>query len=409
MDTTSVVVVGAGPAGLAMSRCLAEVGVEHVVLERRDVGHSWRTERWDSLRTLTPNWMNGLPGLPYRGPDPDGFMTARELAGRLEGFARSIAVPVVTGAAVSSIRPLGRGYAVEAATGSWRADAVVLATGPGAPRIPALAVELPSGLEQVTAMGYRRPDLLGDRVLVVGASASGVQIADEVAASGRSVTLAVGEHVRLPRSYRGRDIFWWMQAMGVSSRRWDDDLLDLDRARQVPSPQLVGSPEGRTLDLGALQRRGVALVGRLAGVSGGRLLCSGSLRNVVANADLKQARLLDEVDGFIARTGLVAEAPDRPPPTLIEAPPTSLDASAFDSVVWATGHRPDPPQLDTSLVDRRGRIVHEGGCLRSPGLFVVGLPFLRRRSSSFLSGIGRDVSELVLEVRRHLDATSAAA
>ncbi|MGK2948634.1 MAG: NAD(P)-binding domain-containing protein [Acidimicrobiales bacterium] len=409
MDTTSVVVVGAGPAGLAMSGCLAEAGIEHVVLERHEVGHSWRTERWDSLRTLTPNWMNGLPGLPYRGPDPDGFMTARELADRLEGFARSIAVPVVTGAAVSSIRLLGRGYAVEAATGCWRADAVVLATGPGEPRVPAVAVELPAGLDQVTAMHYRRPDQLGDRVLVVGASASGVQIADEVAASGRSVTLAVGEHVRLPRGYRGRDIFWWMQAMGVSSRRWDENLVDLDRARQVPSPQLLGTPEGRSLDLRALQGRGVTLVGRLAGVSGGRLLCSGSLRNLVANADLKQARLLDEVDQFIARTGLVDDASDRPPPTVVAAPPNSLDASAFDSVVWATGHRPVPPQLDASLVDRRGRLVHDGGCLRSPGLFVVGLPFLRRRSSSFLSGIGRDVSELVLEIRRHLDATSAAA
>ena len=410
MDATSVVVVGAGPAGLAVSRCLTEAAVDHVILDRHEVGHSWRSERWDSLHTLTPNWMNGLPGLPYRGADPDGFMAASEIADLVVGYASSIAAPVLTGTAVAAIRPGRRGYVVDADTGGWAADAVVLATGPGKPKVPALSAELSARIRQICAVDYRNPaQLEADRVLIVGASASGVQIADEVARSGRRVTLAVGEHVRLPRMYRGRDILWWMQAMGVSARRWDDDIDDVARARQVPSPQLIGTPDRRTLDLGTLRRAGVELVGRLVGAGGGRLHCAGSLANLVASADLKQARLLDQIDEFIVHAGIAASAPDRPPPTEVDPPPTSLDPSRFDTVVWATGHRYSPPQLDPVHLDRWARIVHDGGILRAPGLFAVGLPFLRRRSSTFLSGIGRDAVELSIAIRQHLDRVAAAA
>jgi len=408
VEITSVVVVGAGPAGLAVSGCLTEAGVDHVVLDRHSVGHSWRHERWDSLRTLTPNWMNGLPRLPYRGPDPDGFMTAAAVAEGIEHYAGAIAAPVITGATVSAIRSAGRGHEVIADSGTWMADAVVLATGPGRSDVPAIAADLPARLEQLCAAEYRNPQQIGERVLIVGASASGVQIADEVVRTGRHVTLAVGEHVRLPRTYRSRDILWWMQAMGVSSRRWDD-VDDIGRARQVPSPQLIGTPERRSLDLRTLRQLGVELVGRLVGAAGGRLSCSGSLANLVANADLKQSRLLDQIDGFIATAGIVAPAPDRPPPTTVDTPRTSLDAAGFDTVLWATGHRAAPPGLDPDNLDRHGRIVHDGGLLRTPGLFAVGLPFLRRRSSTFLSGIGRDAVELSVAIRQHLDREVAAA
>jgi putative flavoprotein involved in K+ transport len=273
-----------------------------------------------------------------------------------------------------------------------------------------LANELPARLQQVTASEYRTPEQLwGERVLVVGASASGVQIADELARRGRCVTVAVGEHVRLPRTYRGRDVLWWMQAMGVSSRRWDEDLPDLLRARRVPSPQLIGTPERRTLDLRALQQQGVELVGRLVGTAGRRLQVAGSLPNLVANADLKQNRFLDLVDDFIARAGLRAPGGCRPPRTVVPPAPSELDAARFDAVVWATGHRYDPPPIRGAPLDRRGVLVHDGGVCPMPGLFVVGLPFLRRRSSTFLSGIGRDAVELAGEVRRHLDRAAAAA
>jgi putative flavoprotein involved in K+ transport len=409
VESTSVIVIGAGPAGLALSHCLAETGIEHVVLERHDTGHSWRHERWDSLRTLTPNWMNGLPGAPYRGPDPDGFMPAGDVANRLAVYSAAIDAPVVAGTEVSAVRADQNGYVVETNDGCWAGRAVVLATGPGQPRVPTMANDLPSRIQSVTATDYRNPTQLhGERVLVVGASASGVQLADELNASGRHVTVAVGEHVRLPRTYRGRDILWWMQAMGVSARRWDDDVDDLARARQVPSPQLIGTDDRRTLDLRTLRRNGVELVGRLVGVAGARLQFAGSLANLVANADLKQSRLLDEIDAFVAHTGVAASAPHRPPPTDVDRSPTSLDARAFDVVLWATGHRHSPPGVDPAHLDRRGRIIHDGGALRTPGLFVIGLPFLRRRSSTFLSGIGRDAVELAMEVRSHLDRTAVA-
>jgi putative flavoprotein involved in K+ transport len=404
VDSTSVIVVGAGPAGLALSRCLTEADVEHVVLERHDAGHSWRRERWDSLRTLTPNWMNGLPGAPYRGTAPDGFMSAGDVADHLAAYSDTIDAPIVTGAEVVAVQASRSGHLVETTAGCWAASAVVLATGPGMPRVPAMAGDLPSRIQQITAGDYRNPtQLQGERVLIVGASASGVQLADELIASGRHVTLAVGEHVRLPRSYRGRDIFWWMQAMGVSARRWDDDVDDLARARQVPSPQLIGTDDHRTIDLHSLRRSGVELVGRLVGVAGPQLQFAGSLANLVANADLKQSRLLDEIDTFVAHTGITASAPHRPPPTDVGRSATSLDAGAFDVVLWATGHRHAPPEIDPAHLDRRGRLIHDGGVLRAPGLFVIGLPFLRRRSSTFLSGIGRDAVELSMEIRALLD------
>jgi putative flavoprotein involved in K+ transport len=315
----------------------------------------------------------------------------------------------VAGTEVRAVRAGGRGHLVEGDGEAWTAEAVVLATGPGRPNIPPVAAELPARLEQLTATGYRNPAQLGARVLIVGASASGVQIAEEVLRSGRAVTLAVGEHVRLPRTYRGRDVLWWMQALGVSSRRWDDDLQDLSRARAVPSPQLIGTPERRTLDLSTLRRAGAELVGRLVGVSQGRLQCAGSLANLVASADLKQARLLDDIDAFIAATGVAASPPDRPGPTRVDPPSTSLDPARFDSVVWATGHDYSAPWLDPVHLDRRGRIVHDGGLLRAPGLFTVGRPFLRRRSSTFLSGIGRDAVDLSREILQHLDRTASAA
>jgi putative flavoprotein involved in K+ transport len=388
----SVVVVGAGQAGLAMSCHLAAAGLDHVVLERGEMASSWRTERWNSLRLLTPNWMCRLPGYQYEGPDRDDYQTAAETAGWLEVYACRTGAPVRTRVTVRRVR---------------RA-AVVAAGASSDPWIPAVAAELPCRINQVTAMRYRSPaqlDATGD-VLVVGASASGVQIADELRRSGRSVTLAVGEHVRLPRTYRGRDIYRWLAAIGQLDERYDE-VEDIERARRHASVQLVGNPTRMPLDLNALSDAGVDLVGRLMVVSGGVAQCSGGLASLTANADLKQARLLQRIDDFVTEHGFSGEVPgpDRPAPTRLGAVPTEVDLGRFTTVVWATGYRPSYPWLDQAAFDRRGRVAHDGGVSPVPGLYVLGLPFLRRRRSNLIAGAGQDAAELLPHLLAYLHGT----
>ena len=410
--TTDVVVIGGGQAGLAMSHSLTDRSIDHVVLERAEVANSWTTERWDSLRTLTPNWMSRLPGFSYDGDDPNGYMTAGEVAAYLESYRRSFGAPVRTGVEVQRIRTLDRSHVVETSEGPWFARSVVMATGAcSQPRVPAIAADLPGNIQQLTPTAYRNPaQVAPGAVLVVGASASGLQIADELSRSGREVTLAVGDHVRLPRTYRGMDIHWWMQTTGLLDERFDE-VEDLARARRLPSLQLVGSPEQRDLDLNTAAANGVNPVGRLAGIRAGRAQFSGSFANMCTSADLKQNRLLDEIDEYAASHGLDAEIGPtwRPAPTSVGRPALELDLRSVGSVVWATGFRPTYPWLDESLVDSRGRLVHDGGVLAVPGLYVLGLPFMRRRKSSFIDGVGPDAEELAAHLVGHLERSVAGA
>jgi putative flavoprotein involved in K+ transport len=398
-DTTTVI-VGAGHCGLAMSRCLAARSVDHVVLERGQVANSWRTQRWDSLRLLTPNWMTRLPGYAYRGSHPDGYLSARQVTAMLEDYAEVSAVPVLTGTTVTSVRAAGRGYLVRTDQGTWRAPTVVLACGAAAmPAVPALACLVPAGITSVTPASYRNPgELPRGGVLVVGASASGIQLADELHRSGRPVTLAVGEHVRMPRTYRGRDILWWLDASGVLDQRYDE-VDDLARARNVPSMQLVGSPD-RTVDLNALSSAGVRLAGRLAGIQDGVAQFSGSLPNVCALADLKLGRLLNTIDAWAGAAG------ERFAPTIVSPAPLGLDlrSGEISTIVWATGYRPDLSWLHVPVLDRRGRVLHHGGVTACPGLYLIGMPFLRRRKSSLIDGAADDAAELTTHLAGHLDA-----
>lgn len=397
-----------------MSRCLAERGIEHVVLERGAVANSWRTERWDSLRLLTPNWLSRLPGFRYEGEDPDGYMSAPEVAAFIDRYAQVIAAPVQTDTAVTALRRSGDGYDVVTDRGTWRCRAAVLATGAcNVPDVPAVAAALPPGVLALTAMQYRNPEgLPPGGVLVVGASATGVQIADELHRSGRPVTLAVGEHVRVPRLYRGRDIIWWMDAAGVFDERYDA-IDDIGRARRVPSMQLTGSATRATLDLNALSAIGIKLVGRLAGVSDGKLLFSGSLPNVCALADLKLGRLLDTFDAWAADSGMDGEVepPERHPPTAVEDSPTlvlDIARSGIRTVLWATGFRPDYSWLEVPVLDRKGRLRHDGGIADSPGLYVMGLQFLRRRKSALIDGAAADARDLSEHLAAYLHGQVAA-
>jgi len=398
-----------------MSHCLSERSIDHVVLERGEVANTWRNERWDSLRLLTPNWQSRLPGFGYSGDDPDGYRTVPEVIDFIANYAKAIAAPVQTRTIVSSVRRSDTGYLVHTDQGAWRCRTIVLASGAcNKSSVPAFADRVPPSIATVTAQQYRNPGQLADGgVLVVGASASGTQIACEVHRSGRPVTLSVGEHIRAPRVYRGKDLQWWMDATGLLNERYDQ-VEDIARARRVPSLQLAGTADRSTLDLNALTGIGVKLVGRIAGITeDGRAQFAGSLRNMCALSDLKMGRLLNLIDEWAKENGFddAVESPHRPPPTLVEkSPPLDMDLKSGElkTIIWATGYRPDYSWLDVPVLDRKGMIRHDGGVVASPGMYLMGIQFLRRRKSSLIDGAGDDARDLSAHLASYLDTLRAA-
>jgi len=406
---TTTVIIGAGHAGLAMSRCLSERGIDHVVLERGEVANSWKRERWDSLRLLTPNWQSRLPGYAYQGDDPDGYRDMAQTIAYIETYAEVISAPVHTHTRVTSVSARDGGYRVSTDEGEWQCRTLVLASGAcNIPVIPKVAEGAPPGVHMLSPTQYRNPQGLEQGgVLVVGASASGIQIAAEIQRSGRPVTLAVGEHIRAPRVYRGRDIQWWMDAVGVLDERYDS-IDDLNRARSVPSLQLAGSDERRMLDLNTLSDAGVKLVGRLAGINAGKAQFSGSLGNLCALSDLKMNRLLESIDAWASAHGLDGEvdAAQRFEPTRVQAaPPLGMDLSdgAIRTIIWATGFRPDYSWLEVPVLDRKGRVRHDGGVVDAPGMYLMGMQFLRRRKSALIDGAGDDARDLSAHLADYLD------
>jgi putative flavoprotein involved in K+ transport len=405
------VIVGGGHNGLAMSRRLSGRGVDHVVLERGDVGDSWRNERWDSFSLLTPNWQNRLPGAVYDGDDPDGFMSGPEVVRFIEGYAQTIEAPVHRGTTVSAVRAVDRGYEVVTDQGTWEGTCVVLAGGAcNLPNIPQCAAAVPDGVVHVNPLEYRNPDQLPDAgVLVVGAAATGIQLAEEIHASGRPVTLSVGEHVRMPRTYRGLDIQHWMEAIGRLDEKYDevDEIL---KARKVASPQLVGTADRRTLDLNALTDAGVQIRGRLGVIRDGVAMFSGGLRNHCALADQKLGRLLAEIDEWITEHDHVDTVGpvERGEPTRVpRGAPLTLDLASGEigAIVWATGFRPDLSWLALPVLDPGGRLRHDGGVVEAPGVYALGSTFLRRRRSSFLHGADADTADLADHLVGHLART----
>lgn len=390
-----------------MSRCLTERSIDHVVLERGEVANTWKTERWDSLRLLTPNWQSRLPGFAYEGDDPDGYRTMPETIEFLQRYAEVISAPVQTRTTVTSVRAVGDGYEVLTDRGTWRCRTIVIATGAcNIPNIPAVSEAVPGRVQTLTPKEYRRPDQLDEgAVLVVGAAATGTQIAEEIHRSGRPVTLAVGQHIRVPRVYRGRDIKWWMDAIGVLDERYDE-VDSVARVRNVPSLQLVGSDDRRNLDLNRLTDMGVRLVGRLAGIRDDKVQFSGSLANQCAMSDLKMNRLLDRIDEWATQNSLDGEVdpPHRFEPTRVDASPRlGADLGEIRTILWATGYRPDHSWLHLPVFDRRNRIRHDGGVVESPGVYLLGMPFLRRRKSSLIDGAGDDARDLSAHLESYLN------
>jgi putative flavoprotein involved in K+ transport len=384
-----------------MSCCLADRAIDHVVLERGEVANTWCTERWDSLRLLTPNWQSRLPGFCYRGPDPDGYRTLPEVIDFIAGYARAISAPVRPHTTVTSVRRTETGYLMQTEQGDWSCRTVVIASGAfNIACVPGVADRVPRSVTTFTTQQYRNPDQLpAGGVLVVGASSSGTQIANEVHRSGRPVTLSVGEHIRAPRVYRGKDLEWWMDAAGILDERYDK-VDDIGRARRVPSLQLAGTPDRSTLDLNALTGIGVRLVGRLAGITeSGKAQFAGSLRNMCALSDLKMNRLLNLIDEWAQANGFdgMVEPPHRLPPTEVEqAPPLALDLAGGEitTIIWATGYRPDYSWLELPVFDRKGMVRHDGGVVASQGVYLMGVPFVRRRKSTLIDGAGDDARDL---------------
>ena len=403
------IIIGAGQAGLALSRHLAAAAHAHVVLERGRVGERWRSERWDSLHLLTPNWLNRLPGAAAL-PDPDGYLDRDGVIAYLETYAAG--APVREGTTVLRVRRTHHGYHVATDRGHWHAPNVVIATGDcDVPRIPAAAAQAPTCVHQLHAAEYRRPEQLPDGgVLVVGAGPSGQQLAADLRRAGRHVVLAVGRHARMPRRYRGRDSFAWLHDAGLLTTH-ADDVRDLAAARRAPSFPVSGAGGGTSLGLERLTALGVTVAGRLEGFAGRHALFAADLEHQVREADRRMHRALGQIDAHIERTGADAEPADRPPPIAIGGGPASLDLAATGTVLWATGYTRAYPWLDVPVLDAAGELVHRHGVTSAPGLFAVGLRFQRTRKSHFLGGVGEDaalIAEAILTGTRRARLPRAA-
>ncbi len=403
MNHTDTIVIGAGQAGLALSRCLTGAGRDHVVLERGRLAERWRSERWDSLRLLTPNWANRLPGWAYRGPSPDGFMTVPDFVTYLQSYAGSFAAPVQEETVVTAVRLLADGYRVDTNHGPWRARNVVIATGvEGHPAVPSMADDLAPSIHQVSPTRYRNPSSLPDGgVLIVGASASGVQLAEELALAGRDVVVAVGNHTRMPRRYRGWDAFRWLEVSGLLDTTIDE-LPDPAAGPRAPSLQLVGRETHDDIDLNRLQRVGVQLAGHLDGIVGTHATFRDDLAGTIGASEQRLQRTLDVFDTAAAREGLDRdlEAPERPEPIRVPATPTRLDLRdrGISTVLWATGFRRSYPWLHVPVTDGAGEIVQRRGVTAAPGLYVLGLRFQYRRDSNFIGGVGRDAAYVARKI-----------
>jgi putative flavoprotein involved in K+ transport len=396
-ERVDTVVVGAGQAGLAMSYHLGRLGREHIVLERARVAERWRTQRWDSLMFQFPNWSLELPGRAYAGNDPDGFSHKSDVLAFIEDYAVSINAPVRTGVDVLSLRPARRPGLYELATnaGMFIARNVVIATGPyQRPRVPALAAGLPPDVVQVHAGDYRNPDQLPrGAVLVVGSGASGCQIAEELLAAGRRVFFAIGRHRRVPRRYRGRDVFFWRRALGYLDLKAQDTPMAL----REPPPLVTGVGGGHDVDIRAYAGRGMTLLGHVRGICDGRIALAGDVEESLADGDRKFDEFTSAVDEYVRRSDLAARddpIPAAPRPVQHCLAEVEIRAAEIRTVIWATGYRVDFRWVELPIFDERGEPIQRRGISAAPGIHFLGLAWMHKVKSSFLYGVGEDAEHL---------------
>lgn len=406
-----VVIVGAGQAGLAVSYHLGELGIGHVVLERGEVGESWRTQRWDSFHLNTPNWANGLPGLELDPDRPHAFAHRDELVAFLERYVRTFDLPVLPQTQVHRVqrRPEG-GYSVHTDDESLRAQAVVLASGAmSRPRVPSMAHRLPAGVTSLSAGEYRSAHELPDgAVVVVGTGQSGCQIAEDLLEDGRRVFVCASRVARCPRVYRGRDILAWWRDMGFLDVRLEE--LEDPSVQFAAQPQVSGTDGGHTVSLQSLARDGATLLGRVEDVGHYGLTLSDDLLDSIDFADEKADFFKSEIDTWIERQGLDVEEPEPDPgePPLPDLWGSerlrTLDIQGEDvaSVIWCTGFDADWSWVEVDVFDPQGRPKHRGGVTDAAGLYFAGLPWLSKRKSGILYGVPEDAARIVGHIRSHV-------
>ncbi len=403
----TVVVVGGGQAGLSMSWWLVRAGVDHVVLEARTAGHEWRDRRWDSFCLVTPNWQCALPGFPYDGPEPDGFMLREEICAYLDRFAASFDPPLVEGVRATRLRNRGATFEIRTDRGTLTADQVVIATGPyQVPRTPRMAERLPDRVTQVHSSAYRNPAQLPEgAVLVVGTGQSGCQIAEDLHLAGRTVHLATGTAPRVARFYRGRDCVAWLSDMGTYTRGIDA-FDDADAVRFRTNHYVTGRDGGRDIDLRRFALEGMALHGRLVGIAHGRARFAGDLRANLDGADAVAESIKDSIDAWIAAQGIAAPVEERrapvwqPGPDADDPAELDLDAAGITSVIWSTGFGRDHRWIELPVFDGRGHPTHVRGVTSLPGVYFLGLPWQHTWGSGRFSGVAADARYLLDEILR---------
>lgn len=402
----SVIIVGGGQAGLAISYLLKQESIDHVIFEKNQIGHAWRNQRWDSFCLVTPNWQCRLPGFPYAGGDDQGFMLKDEIVQYLEDYAASFQAPIFEGVEVSKLSQRADAFEVITSQGTYTADQVVVATGGyHTPKIAAIAKKLPPHIIQLHSMDYKNPETLPDNVLLVGTGQSGCQIAEDLHLAGKTVHLATGSAPRSPRRYRGRDVVEWLELMG----HYDlpiDEHPQKEMVRHKTNHYLTGRDGGREIDLRQFALEGMHLYGRLKDIDGNQILFADNLKENLDQADATAARIKQSIDEYIAKNQLDApiEAPYQPvwEPS---STPLTLNIDEIEAVVWSTGFNFNYAWVDVPVFNSMGEPLHDRGVTNVAGLYFLGLPWLYTWGSGRFSGVARDAEYLAEKIRETLPAS----
>ncbi|WP_313687287.1 MSMEG_0569 family flavin-dependent oxidoreductase [Pantoea sp.] len=406
-----VVIIGGGQAGLAMSWSLTQKNIRHMVLERHQLAWAWREQRWDNFCLVTPNWQCKLPGFPYDGDDPHGFMLRDEIIAYVERYARSFNAPLREGVNVLRVEKTQHGFQLLTSAGVFTADQVVIAVGNyHRPRFPAIAAQLPENIVQVHSANYKSAQQLpAGEVLVVGSAQSGAQIAEDLHLAGRRVHLCVGSAPRVARFYRGRDVVDWLDDMGHYRLTVDDHPLGED-ARRKTNHYVTGRDGGRDIDLRAFALQGMQLYGRLLGYRDGKLLTSDDLKANLDGADATSQKIKDSIDVWIAEQGIDAPEEARYQPLWQpEESATHIDLTNIAAIIWAVGFHTDFSWIDAPAFNDKGYPRHTRGVSVQPGLYFLGLPWLWTWGSGRFEGVGEDAAWLAEAIEHHHQGAAEAA